>query len=74
MNFELGPSAMCRRRQIFEDKQARFTITVLWLLFLIVKSEVKQQIGRRWHCIDFCFVGRRNGTKGTQSERSSQTL
>ena len=53
MNFELGPSAMCRRRQIFEDKQARFTIRVLWLLFLIVKSEVKKQIGRRWHCIDF---------------------
>ena len=32
------------------DKPARLTIRVLWFLFLIVKSEVKKQIGRRWHC------------------------
>ena len=28
------------------DKPARLTIRVLWFLFLIVKSEVKKQIGR----------------------------
>ena len=33
------------------DKPARLTIRVLWFLFLIVKSEVKKQIGRRWHCL-----------------------
>ena len=32
------------------DKPARLTIRVLWSLFLIVKSEVKKQIGRRWLC------------------------
>ena len=35
------------------DKPARLTIRVLWFLFLIafVKSEVRKQIGRRWHCL-----------------------
>ena len=33
------------------DKPARLTIRVLWFLFLIVKSEVKKQIGRRLHCL-----------------------
>ena len=39
------------RRHLFLDKPARLTIRVLWFLFLIVKSEVKKQIGRRWHCL-----------------------
>ena len=25
--------------------------SLVWFLFLIVKSEVKKQIGRRWHCL-----------------------
>ena len=29
------------------DKPARLTIKFLWFLFLIVKSEVRKQIGRR---------------------------
>ena len=35
------------------DKPARLTIRVLWFLFLIafVKSEVRKQIGRWWHCL-----------------------
>ena len=33
------------------DKPARLTIRVLCFLFLIVKSEVKKQIGRRWCCL-----------------------
>ena len=33
------------------DKPARLTIRLLLFLFLIVKSEVKKQIGRRWHCL-----------------------
>ena len=33
--------------QFYIDKPARLTIRVLWFLFLIVKSEVKKQIGRR---------------------------
>ena len=42
------------------DKPAHLTIRVLLFLFLIVKSEVKMQIGRRWHCLlllaDFFLV------------------
>ena len=36
--------------QIQVDKPARLTIRVLLFLFLFVKSEVKKQIGRQWHC------------------------
>ena len=37
------------------DKPARLTIRVLWFLFLIafVKSEVRKQIGRQWHCLAY---------------------
>ena len=38
--------------QLKLDKPARLTIRVLLFLFLIVKSEVKKQTGRRWHCLE----------------------
>ena len=40
------------------DKPARLRIRVLLFLFLIfVKSEVKKQIGRRWHCLHSSLSG-----------------
>ena len=44
--------------QCFIGKPARLTIRVLWFLFLIVKSEVKKQIGRRCHCGSVLLSGR----------------
>ena len=48
-----GRSAVQQDRPARVDKPARLIIRVLWFLFLIVfvKSEVRKQIGRRWHCL-----------------------
>ena len=51
LTFSLKSSGSVHIEVRFE-KPACLTIRVLWFLFLIfVKSEVRKQIGRRWHCL-----------------------